>query len=381
MRNRYVLVADSWPSSCAWSAPSCCGSTGSSSASPEYTAAFNFALGAGLVVKPIVYYAFGLYRRYWRYAGLPDLLVILLAVSASAAAVALVIAGGDHGRRRAVLPALDPGPRLAADAGVRRRHPPVGPPARPSHSAHGRPAGRRPAADASACWSPAPATPARWSCARSAETRSSACGRSASSTTSRRSWASASTRCRCSARSPISRRVVDAPPHRRGRHRDADGARRGRARACSTPASGPASKSRAVPGVFELLEGGVSVSRLRQIDIADLLRRRPDRTPRRRPASTCRASVVLVTGAGGSIGSELCRQVARAQAAESDPARPRREQHLRRRQTSCASAFPAVRVPRRSSPTSATQRAARPCSHAHRARRSSSTPPRTSTCR
>jgi len=61
---------------------------------PEYTAAFNFALVAALVVKPIVYFAFGLYRRYWRYAGLPDLLVIVLAVSASAAAVALVIAGG-----------------------------------------------------------------------------------------------------------------------------------------------------------------------------------------------------------------------------------------------------------------------------------------------
>ena len=60
---------------------------------PEYTAAFNFALVASVLVKPIVYYAFGLYRRYWRYAGLPDLLVIFLAVSASAKLKASVYSG------------------------------------------------------------------------------------------------------------------------------------------------------------------------------------------------------------------------------------------------------------------------------------------------
>ena len=37
----------------------------------------------------------------------------------------------------------------------------------------------------------------------------------------------------------------------------------------------PASPRKVVPGVFELLEGGVSVSRLREVDITDLLRRRP----------------------------------------------------------------------------------------------------------
>jgi FlaA1/EpsC-like NDP-sugar epimerase len=69
--------------------------------------------------------------------------------------------------------------------------------------------------------------------------------------------------------------------------------------------------SRTMPGVFELLDGVVSVNRLRQIDITDLLRRSA--------VSTHEASdrylsgrVVLVTGAGGSIGTELCRQVARA---------------------------------------------------------------------
>ena len=71
--------------------------------------------------------------------------------------------------------------------------------------------------------------------------------------------------------------------------------------------------AKAVPGMFELLDGGVSVSRLRNVDIADLLRRRqivaaPD------TARYLRGQVVLVTGAGGSIGSELCRQICHAEA-------------------------------------------------------------------
>ena len=70
-------------------------------------------------------------------------------------------------------------------------------------------------------------------------------------------------------------------------------------------------RSRIVPGVFELLNGGVSVRRLRNVQITDLLRRHPVR--RDLAASTyLTREVVLVTGAGGSVGSELCRQVAAA---------------------------------------------------------------------
>ena len=69
--------------------------------------------------------------------------------------------------------------------------------------------------------------------------------------------------------------------------------------------------SRTVPGVFELLGGAVSVSRLRQIDITDLLRRAPV-LPTVSTGRHLDGRVVLVTGAGGSIGSELCRQLALA---------------------------------------------------------------------
>jgi len=70
-------------------------------------------------------------------------------------------------------------------------------------------------------------------------------------------------------------------------------------------------EARTVPGLYEILSGRKSVSRLRQVEIQDLLRREPVRTDLAQVSSLCTGEVVLVTGAGGSIGSELCRQIAR----------------------------------------------------------------------
>ena len=72
-------------------------------------------------------------------------------------------------------------------------------------------------------------------------------------------------------------------------------------------------ESRTVPGVFELLDGQVSVSRLRTVEITDLLRR--SHLAAQDPGVSARYvkdMTVLITGAGGSIGRELCRQVAHA---------------------------------------------------------------------
>ncbi|MFN2153314.1 MAG: polysaccharide biosynthesis protein, partial [Anaerolineales bacterium] len=68
---------------------------------------------------------------------------------------------------------------------------------------------------------------------------------------------------------------------------------------------------RTMPGVYELIGGKVSVNRLREVNINDLLRRAPARIDDRHIGSTLGGKRVLVTGAGGSIGSEICRQVAR----------------------------------------------------------------------
>ena len=69
--------------------------------------------------------------------------------------------------------------------------------------------------------------------------------------------------------------------------------------------------SRTMPGLFELIDGQVSVSRFRQIEITDLLRRNPIGSERVIPDYLA-GRTVLVTGGGGSIGSELSRQILRA---------------------------------------------------------------------
>ncbi len=66
-----------------------------------------------------------------------------------------------------------------------------------------------------------------------------------------------------------------------------------------------------MPGIYELLDGQLSVSRLRRVNIADLLRRPQIHSEASSPAYL-EGACVVVTGAGGSIGSELCRQVAHA---------------------------------------------------------------------
>ncbi len=73
---------------------------------------------------------------------------------------------------------------------------------------------------------------------------------------------------------------------------------------------------RTMPGMYELLGGKVSVTRLREVEISDLLRREPAQINDEIVANILKDKVVLVTGAGGSIGTELCRQIARWEPAQ-----------------------------------------------------------------
>src|SRR3954465_11818653 len=69
---------------------------------------------------------------------------------------------------------------------------------------------------------------------------------------------------------------------------------------------------RTLPTVFELLQGaGNFVRQVREVQVEDVLGREPVRMELDRVGNYLNGEVVMVTGAGGSIGSELCRQIAR----------------------------------------------------------------------
>ncbi|HLF84879.1 MAG TPA: nucleoside-diphosphate sugar epimerase/dehydratase [Blastocatellia bacterium] len=74
-------------------------------------------------------------------------------------------------------------------------------------------------------------------------------------------------------------------------------------------------KARIIPGLYEILQGGVEVTRIRDVQIEDLLGREPVRLDEEDMSEFLVGKTVMVTGAGGSIGSELARQTARFQPA------------------------------------------------------------------
>ncbi|MGB4443135.1 MAG: nucleoside-diphosphate sugar epimerase/dehydratase [Dethiobacteria bacterium] len=74
----------------------------------------------------------------------------------------------------------------------------------------------------------------------------------------------------------------------------------------TTPAS-----LKILPGIYELVNGRVSVNQIREVRVEDILGREPVAVDLESIAGYLAGKVVLVTGAGGSIGSELCRQAAR----------------------------------------------------------------------
>ena len=69
-------------------------------------------------------------------------------------------------------------------------------------------------------------------------------------------------------------------------------------------------KLRILPGIYQLINGDVSVAQLRDVQIEDLLGREPVTIKLDEIMGYVSGKVVMVTGGGGSIGSELCRQIA-----------------------------------------------------------------------
>ncbi|MDJ0617719.1 MAG: nucleoside-diphosphate sugar epimerase/dehydratase [Calothrix sp. MO_192.B10] len=75
-------------------------------------------------------------------------------------------------------------------------------------------------------------------------------------------------------------------------------------------------KTSTLPGIHEILNGRVRLDSIRNVKIEDLLRREPVETDIEKVLEFLQGKKVLITGAGGSIGSELCRQICKCQPAE-----------------------------------------------------------------
>jgi FlaA1/EpsC-like NDP-sugar epimerase len=69
-------------------------------------------------------------------------------------------------------------------------------------------------------------------------------------------------------------------------------------------------KIKTLPGIYQLVNGDVNVSKFRDVDVEDLLGRDPIKVDLDSILNYVKGKVIMVTGGGGSIGSELCRQIA-----------------------------------------------------------------------
>jgi FlaA1/EpsC-like NDP-sugar epimerase len=69
-------------------------------------------------------------------------------------------------------------------------------------------------------------------------------------------------------------------------------------------------KLQIIPGMYEILSGDATVSRIKDVDLEDLLGRDPIQLDNKGISDYIEGKTILITGGGGSIGSELCRQIA-----------------------------------------------------------------------
>ena len=70
-------------------------------------------------------------------------------------------------------------------------------------------------------------------------------------------------------------------------------------------------KCKTLPGVYQIIDGTVTIEQIKEVGVEDILGREPVKVDLREAGRYISGKVVLVTGAGGSIGSDLCRQLSR----------------------------------------------------------------------
>jgi FlaA1/EpsC-like NDP-sugar epimerase len=304
MRNRYLLAADLPLIACA--------------AIGAFTLRFDWLffqsrpeflsfLIAALLIKPVVFYGCGLYARYWRYATVRDLLAVVIAVSVATCALSVLLVAAlalqfivEFSRSvmftdwcLSIL--LIGGVRISVRVLGEERHRVRGSTAQTVRSVLIAGAGH------------AGAHVVR-EIARNQHLALKVIGYLDDDPAKRHKWIygvqvlGAIDELPLIAKRYRADEVVIAMP-------SAAGAALRRIAELAAEAAIP---SKMIPGVFELLGTRSTVRQLRDIEIADLLRR-PQVASAPEASAYLHNRVVLVTGAGGSIGSELCRQVAVAQ--------------------------------------------------------------------
>ena len=260
---------------------------------------------AALVLKPAVFWLFGMYRRYWRYASIQDLQVVFLAVTAASVAMAVFVVLAPVGVIAQFSPAvlftdwlttlvavggLRLAIRAAYETGVSARQPGRFDPRRILIVGAG-----------------AAGTMVAREMRRNPQLGMEAVGFLDDD---------AGKIGHQIEELPVIGATSALPQVVRSKHIDTviiamPSARGPAVRAILDACNKAGVQSQSIPGVYELLDGIAAVDRLRDVDIADLLRRAPvgaDRTV----AQFVKNKVVLITGGGGSIGYELARQVANA---------------------------------------------------------------------
>ena len=317
MRNRYVLLGDLWAFA----------SVGFGAFvvrfdlwfflthDDQYREEFSVFLAASLLIKPAIFYGFGMYRRYWRYASVRDLNAVVLTSVAAAVAMSLFVGlalsfGLIGAFSRAVLVidslltllaavAIRMSVRVVHESRVRKGRWPFG----QEQDAVGKRALIVGAGDAGTM------VVREMQRNPQLEMKAVAFVDDDPEKLGKRIY-DVPVLGNTQSLGPVVRtdridEVIIAMPTAPG------AAVRKVVETCQTLGL----RSQTMPGVFELLDGKVSVSRLRHVEIADLLRRRQV-AGCGESADYIAGQTVLVTGAGGSIGSELCRQVAYARPAQ-----------------------------------------------------------------
>ena len=310
MRNRYVLAADLAAIALCVVGAFVLRLDWFFGRQPEETRAFQFFLASALFVKPLVFHGFGLYSRYWQYAGVRDLFVVTLAVSAASAAAAFAVAvalmAGIVPFFPRSIPAIDWLLTLAGITGIRfsirlvadsRSTTPT-----VQHAAPKRRVLVVGAGDAGAL--------VVREIQKNPQLEMQPVGflDDHRAKLGKRIYGVPVLGALADLESVVARQDVHQVVIAITR---ADG---GTVRLLLDACRRAGVEARSVPGMFELLDGGVSFSRLREIDIADLLRRRPIAIDPH-AGLYLHGKTVLVSGAGGSIGSELCWQLARSHVA------------------------------------------------------------------